>query len=136
MRRLAAIAVAMTLLGALLLVATSQGGDGGNGEETALRCGRNIARIRPSRCVVAGAVGSVATFVYLVRLHWSNWGSLKARARGYVGNPEKEKSNPSSAVTVVVHGRVLCDGKPFYRYLRLGSHGHTRLRLLLSACPD
>lgn len=148
--------MAVILAGALWLVASSQGGsadgrlpvDGGqvkevsnragSGSETgsesvAIGCGAHGSRVHPWRCLVAGPSGGGSfTFVYLVHLRWSSWGGLKARARGYVLNWEEKTRWP---VRVLLRGRMSCDGRSFYRSLRLGHRGHTELRVRL-LCPS
>lgn len=126
-RRLAVVVAVVMLLVALWVVASSQGDD----NHIALRCGQN-SRVHPQRCLVAGVSGAAGVFVYLVRLSWSNWGAPKARANGFVHDPERRKS---SAVSVLVYGRQSCEGADYYRWLRLGSGGRTKLRLRMSCMP-
>ncbi len=101
-------------------------------ERIEIGCGVHISRVHPRRCLAAGVSGSAGWFVDLVDLRWVNWGELKARARGYVLNPD---SHTRRAVKVLVYGRASCGGRTFYRDLRLGSRGHTVLRGRLM-CPS
>jgi len=71
-------------------------------------------------------------FVYLVHLRWSSWGGLRASARGFVLDKEQ---GARLAVKVLVYGLTSCDEKAFYRSLRLGSKGHTVLRLHMEPYP-
>lgn len=102
-------------------------------ESVAIGCGAHGSRVHPWRCFVTGPSGGGSlTSVYLVHLRWSNWGGLAARARGFILDPEKETRWP---VRVLVHGRTSCDGRNFYRSLRLGNRGRTELRVRL-LCPS
>ena len=139
MRRVLVVA-AVVLIGALWLIASSRGGGdgplpvdgalGSGSERVSIRCG-DKALVHPRRCAVIGTSGSGGGIVILVRLRWSSWGKMKARAHGYVLDPER---GTRSAVKVLVHGRTLCDDGAFYRSLRLGAHGHTVLKLLMQSC--
>lgn len=102
-------------------------------ERVEIACGRQIVRVHPWRCFVTGISRASAAGVYLVHLRWSGWGGLKARARGFVLDPEKETR---WAAKVLLHGRMSCDGEAFYRSLRLGYRGHVVLHLSRLACPS
>ena len=129
MRRVVAVAAAVSVAAALWLAAFSQGGT----DSVSIGCGAHSSRVHPWRCFITGPSGGGSlTSVYLVHLRWSNWGGLKARARGFILDPEKEDRWP---VKVLVHGRASCDGRNFYRSLRLGHRGHTELRVHL-LCPS
>lgn len=125
---------AVLLLLSLALVAASLfSAEAPARERVEIACGgRQIVRVHPWRCFVSGVSGAAAWGVYLVHLRWSNWGGLKTRARGFVLDPEK---GTRWAAKVLLHGRMSCGGKAFYRSLRLGYRGHAVLHLSRLACP-
>ena len=98
-----------------------------------IACGPQIVRVHPWRCFVVGVTRESAGGVYLVHLRWSNWGGLKTRARGFALDPEKGTRWPAK---ILLHGRMSCDGKTFYRSLRLGYRGHTVFHLSRLVCPS
>lgn len=103
-------------------------------ERVAIACGAHASRVHPWRCLITGYEGGGALgTVYLVHLRWSNWGGRAAKAHGYILDWE---TGTRSAVKVHVSGRQQCDGKAFYRRLRLGHKGHTVVRLRAIACPS
>src|SRR4029077_19986333 len=89
-------------------------------ERVEVDCGPDGARVHPRRCLLTGITGEAAEGGPLVGLHWSSWGGSKARARGFVLNPE---DGTRWAARVLLHGKMSCAGKAFYRTLRLGHRG-------------
>jgi hypothetical protein len=123
---------ALLLVSLSLVVASLFSAEAPARERIEIVCGHRIVRVHPWRCLVTGVAPALGATVYLVHLRWSNWGELKTRARGFVLNQEK---GTRSAVKVLLHGKMSCDGETFYRSLRLGYRGHTVLRLSTLLCP-
>jgi hypothetical protein len=131
-----AVAAAVITVGVLGLIAAvslgSGSGSGSGSERVAIRCAHKVS-VHPSRCLVTGASGAAGSFVYLVGLAWKGWGDLKARADGYLSNPER---HTKTAVKVLISGRTSCGGESFYQGLRLMSKGRTVLRLRMLPCAN
>lgn len=102
-------------------------------ERVEVACGPAGAQVHPRRCLISGVNREAAWGVLLVGLRWSNWGGLKARSRGFILNPEE---GARSAATVLLYGRMSCDGAAAYRSLRLGHQGHVVVHLGRLSCPS
>jgi hypothetical protein len=124
----------MVLVIAIVLAATSLfSASAPASERVEIVCGSDGARVHPRHCLATGITPGAAEGVLLVGLHWSSWGGLTARGRGFVLNPE---DGTRWAATVLLHGKMSCGGTTFYRSLRLKHEGQVVLHFHRLICTS